>query len=129
MVFPERDDVIIPQRAIQVGSPGRLLSTFWAAASAPQPARPCDCAVWGRVPRPGAGAEGVLLPLGLQMLHEETGGQAVITTGVGQHQMWAAQWYDYDMPRCWATSGERRRSPCTVHRSMAGQACSAQKCG
>jgi len=40
-----------------------------------------------------------------QMLHEETNGNAVITTGVGQHQMWAAQWYDYDQPRHWATSG------------------------
>lgn len=39
------------------------------------------------------------------MLHEETNGNAVITTGVGQHQMWAAQWYDYDQPRHWATSG------------------------
>lgn len=50
------------------------------------------------------------------MLHEETQGQAVITTGVGQHQMWAAQWYNYDMPRCWATSGEHglphTPSPC-----------------
>jgi hypothetical protein len=42
----------------------------------------------------------------LQMLHEETDGKAVITTGVGQHQMWAAQWYDYNLPRHWATSGE-----------------------
>lgn len=40
------------------------------------------------------------------MLHEETDGQAVITTGVGQHQMWAAQWYDYNLPRHWATSGK-----------------------
>jgi acetolactate synthase-1/2/3 large subunit len=56
MLFPDLDNVIIPQRAIQ-------------------------------------------------MLHEETDGKAVITTGVGQHQMWAAQWYDYDLPRHWATSG------------------------
>jgi acetolactate synthase-1/2/3 large subunit len=56
MLFPDLDNVIVPQRAIQ-------------------------------------------------MLHEETNGNAVITTGVGQHQMWAAQWYDYDQPRHWATSG------------------------
>lgn len=51
-----------------------------------------------------------------QMLHEETDGKAVITTGVGQHQMWAAQWYDYDLPRHWATSGEPQlagHSKCT----------------
>ncbi|KAK9804191.1 hypothetical protein WJX72_000196 [[Myrmecia] bisecta] len=56
MTFPERSDMIIPQRAIQ-------------------------------------------------MLYEETNGEAIITTGVGQHQMWAAQWYQYDEPRRWVTSG------------------------
>ena len=39
------------------------------------------------------------------MLHEETNGEALITTGVGQHQMWAAQWYKLKEPRQWATSG------------------------
>ena len=39
------------------------------------------------------------------MLHEETKGEALVTTGVGQHQMWAAQWYKLDAPRQWATSG------------------------
>ncbi len=28
-----------------------------------------------------------------------------MTTGVGQHQMWAAQYYKFDAPRRWATSG------------------------
>jgi acetolactate synthase I/II/III large subunit len=40
-----------------------------------------------------------------QVLCEETNGEAVITTGVGQHQMWAAQWYRYDRPRHWVSSG------------------------
>lgn len=56
MWYPKRDDVIIPQWAIEV-------------------------------------------------LHEETNGEALITTGVGQHQMWAAQWYKLKEPRQWATSG------------------------
>ena len=38
----------------------------------------------------------------LQVLWEETNGDAIITTGVGQHQMWAAQWYKYTEPRRWA---------------------------
>jgi acetolactate synthase-1/2/3 large subunit len=42
---------------------------------------------------------------GHQVLHEETKGDAIITTGVGQHQMWAAQYYKFDKPRQWATSG------------------------
>lgn len=39
------------------------------------------------------------------MLGEETKGEAVITTGVGQHQMWAAQWYPYKETRRWISSG------------------------
>ena len=39
------------------------------------------------------------------MLYEETQGDAIITTGVGQHQMWAAQYYKFKEPRRWATSG------------------------
>eukprot|EP00891_Asterochloris_glomerata_P005096 jgi/Astpho2/5096/fgenesh1_pm.00073_%23_2_t len=56
MWYPKRDDVIVPQWAIEV-------------------------------------------------LWEETNGDAIITTGVGQHQMWAAQWYKYTEPRRWASSG------------------------
>eukprot|EP00252_Welwitschia_mirabilis_P018757 TRINITY_DN4187_c0_g2_i1.p1 TRINITY_DN4187_c0_g2~~TRINITY_DN4187_c0_g2_i1.p1 ORF type:complete len:672 (+),score=115.20 TRINITY_DN4187_c0_g2_i1:232-2247(+) len=41
----------------------------------------------------------------IQLLHELTGGNAIISTGVGQHQMWAAQWFKYDEPRRWLTSG------------------------
>ncbi|KAK6153927.1 hypothetical protein DH2020_013566 [Rehmannia glutinosa] len=41
----------------------------------------------------------------IQMLDELTGGNAIISTGVGQHQMWAAQFYKYNRPRQWLTSG------------------------
>nr|QCQ77635.1 acetolactate synthase [Glebionis coronaria] len=41
----------------------------------------------------------------IQMLDELTGGDAIISTGVGQHQMWAAQFYKYNRPRQWLTSG------------------------
>ncbi|KAG6424333.1 hypothetical protein SASPL_114748 [Salvia splendens] len=40
----------------------------------------------------------------IQMLDELTGGNAIISTGVGQHQMWAAQFYKYNRPRQWLTS-------------------------
>ena len=38
-------------------------------------------------------------------MYEETNGEALIATGVGQHQMWAAQYYKFARPRCWSTSG------------------------
>ncbi|XP_073385380.1 LOW QUALITY PROTEIN: acetolactate synthase 2, chloroplastic-like [Physcomitrium patens] len=48
----------------------------------------------------------VIVPqLAIQTLCELTGGNAIISTGVGQHQMWAAQWYEYEQPRRWLTSG------------------------
>jgi acetolactate synthase-1/2/3 large subunit len=41
----------------------------------------------------------------IKLLCEMTKGDAIITTGVGQHQMWAGQFYDYDDPRTFLTSG------------------------
>lgn len=41
----------------------------------------------------------------IEVLHEETNGDAIITTGVGQHQMWSAQFYPFKQPRHWVTSG------------------------
>jgi acetolactate synthase-1/2/3 large subunit len=41
----------------------------------------------------------------IQKLHEVTGGEAYITSDVGQHQMWAAQYYPFDKPRRWINSG------------------------
>ena len=41
----------------------------------------------------------------VRALAEETNGEATIVTGVGQHQMWAAQYYPYNRARQWATSG------------------------
>ncbi|HYG25141.1 MAG TPA: biosynthetic-type acetolactate synthase large subunit [Verrucomicrobiae bacterium] len=38
-------------------------------------------------------------------LYELTNGDAIITTGVGQHQMWAGQWYKFKHPRQFITSG------------------------
>ena len=44
-------------------------------------------------------------PYIIQTVNEVTGGDAVIVTEVGQHQMWAAQYYKYRQPRTLLTSG------------------------
>jgi len=41
----------------------------------------------------------------LEKLYEITGGEAFVTSDVGQHQMWAAQFYKFDKPRRWINSG------------------------
>jgi acetolactate synthase-1/2/3 large subunit len=41
----------------------------------------------------------------IEAINDITGGDAIISTGVGQHQMWAAQYFDYKHARLWLTSG------------------------
>ncbi|MCP4926409.1 MAG: biosynthetic-type acetolactate synthase large subunit [Gammaproteobacteria bacterium] len=41
----------------------------------------------------------------IEEINKHTKGEAIITTGVGQHQMWAAQYFDFKHPRLWLTSG------------------------
>jgi acetolactate synthase-1/2/3 large subunit len=41
----------------------------------------------------------------IECLNEITKGEAFVSTGVGQHQMWAAQYFDFHRPRTWITSG------------------------
>jgi len=41
----------------------------------------------------------------VEKLYEITGGEAFVTSDVGQHQMWAAQYYKFDKPRRWINSG------------------------
>jgi acetolactate synthase-1/2/3 large subunit len=41
----------------------------------------------------------------IEKLYEATGGDAIVTSDVGQHQMWAAQFYKFDKPRRWINSG------------------------
>ena len=41
----------------------------------------------------------------IEEINRHTRGEAIIATGVGQHQMWAAQYFDFHGPRQWLTSG------------------------
>jgi acetolactate synthase-1/2/3 large subunit len=38
-------------------------------------------------------------------MYKATGGDAIVTSDVGQHQMWAAQYYNFSEPRRWINSG------------------------
>lgn len=49
--------------------------------------------------------EGLTGPYIVEEIYRQTNGDAIITTEVGQHQMWAAQFYKYTKPRTFLTSG------------------------
>ena len=50
-------------------------------------------------------ASGLSCPFVIEELDRVTKGQAIVTTDVGQHQMWAAQYYKYSEPRTFLSSG------------------------
>jgi acetolactate synthase I/II/III large subunit len=52
------------------------------------------------------GANGEIKPqFMIEAMHRATEGDAIVTSDVGQHQMWAAQYYGFDKPRRWINSG------------------------
>jgi acetolactate synthase-1/2/3 large subunit len=52
------------------------------------------------------GADGEIKPqFMIEAMHRATQGDAIVTSDVGQHQMWAAQYYGFDKPRRWINSG------------------------
>ncbi|HUY99174.1 MAG TPA: biosynthetic-type acetolactate synthase large subunit [Thermomicrobiaceae bacterium] len=64
-------------------------------------------ATWRKRPPSGpVNPRGPLAPqYVVERLHALTGGRAIVTTDVGQHQMWTAQFYSCDTPNQWITSG------------------------
>ncbi|OPX04829.1 acetolactate synthase large subunit [Geobacillus sp. LEMMY01] len=79
-----------------------------------QQGKPADTAAWlaqldewkRRFPLHYEPEEGTIKPQKLvEMIYELTGGEAIVTTDVGQHQMWAAQYYKFNRPHRWVTSG------------------------
>jgi acetolactate synthase-1/2/3 large subunit len=50
-------------------------------------------------------AEGLHAQYVIDCIYQQTKGNAIVTSDVGQHQMWAAQFYQFNKPRCWINSG------------------------
>ena len=66
-----------------------------------------EIAEWRRRPpyRPPTTERGLLAQTVIERLFELTDGDAIVATDVGQHQMWAAQFYKCDQPNNWISSG------------------------
>jgi acetolactate synthase-1/2/3 large subunit len=74
----------------------KALKAWWAQIDL---WRAKDCLRYDR------GAAVIKPQLVIEKLYEVTGGDAFVTSDVGQHQMWAAQFYKFDKPRRWINSG------------------------
>ncbi|CAM3947123.1 biosynthetic-type acetolactate synthase large subunit [Alkalicoccus chagannorensis] len=59
-----------------------------------------DYPLWYNTPK-----EGMVAQWAIKEIHEKTKGDPIVTTDVGQHQMWAAQFFHFRRPDRWVTSG------------------------
>ncbi len=82
--------------AVKTHMDGPALKTWWAQI---EEWRGRDCLKYDR-------ASAIIKPqYVVQKLYEITKGDAIVTSDVGQHQMWAAQFYKFNKPRRWINSG------------------------
>ncbi len=90
------DEVIRLVQADSVKPDAEALNAWWAQIEL---WRAQDCLKYDR-------SASVIKPqFVIEKLYEVTQGDAYVTSDVGQHQMWAAQYYQFDKPRRWINSG------------------------
>jgi acetolactate synthase-1/2/3 large subunit len=90
------DEVIKLVQADKAKPDEQALKAWWAQIEL---WRAQDCLKYDR-------AAAVIKPqFVVEKLYEVTKGDAYVTSDVGQHQMWAAQYYQFDKPRRWINSG------------------------
>jgi len=90
------DDMLKQLDAIEAKSDPKQIAAWWQQIAT---WRAKDCLKYKR-------SDKLIMPqLVIEKLYEVTGGDAIVTSDVGQHQMWAAQYYKFDKPRRWINSG------------------------
>jgi len=93
---PVLDDMIEIVKASEKKPNQEALSEWWERIARWQA---LDCLQYDR------GASVIKPQYVVEQLYDLTRGEAFITSDVGQHQMWAAQFYKFDKPRRWINSG------------------------
>ncbi|HTT01832.1 MAG TPA: biosynthetic-type acetolactate synthase large subunit [Steroidobacteraceae bacterium] len=63
----------------------------------------------------------------IEEINRHTGGEAIVSTGVGQHQMWAAQYCDFRRPRLWLTSGSMGTMGFGLPAAIGAQVCHPER--
>ena len=90
------DDMLKQLEAVEAKSNPKQLAAWWQQI---ETWRAKNCLKYKH-------SEKLIMPqLVIEKLYEVTGGDAIVTSDVGQHQMWAAQYYKFDKPRRWINSG------------------------
>ncbi len=95
-----------------VGDAGAVLRQLieaWGERATPERSRWLDTVAGWQRAHPlqyVQGADGPIKPqYVIEELHRLTGGDAIVVSGVGQHQMWASQFWSFEDPRRWINSG------------------------
>ncbi|QIK38745.1 biosynthetic-type acetolactate synthase large subunit [Caldichromatium japonicum] len=106
-IDPSEIDKTIPTDLNLVASLDEFLAHALASGrSAQHPDWMARIAEWRKRQFPSYGQAEYIKPQAvIEVLSELTGGNATLVTGVGQHQMWAAQYYRFRRPRQWISSG------------------------
>lgn len=90
------EDLLAELEALGQQPDGESLKTWWARIEA---WRSQQCLAYDKT------GELIKPQAVLEALHRITGGNAYVTSDVGQHQMWAAQFYGFNQPNRWINSG------------------------
>ena len=90
------DELIKQMAAVDAKTEGKALAAWWKEIES---WRGRNCLKYKQ------GKDVIMPQYVVEKLYEVTGGDAFVTSDVGQHQMWGAQYYKFDKPRRWINSG------------------------